>query len=232
MLPATFPALAVLLLAIVPGYVATSFWARTRTWRGRTTDLLTVLQSISVCGVVVGRMSIPAYWGFYPDRDHLDLHPFRLAVWILLTAYIVPMFGGILFGHLSDVLTESTRVTGSGRLGRILAQVLPTVLPPTIWDWAFTNGVTNNAFVVVEFTDKTRVAGIFASGSVASTSPDPPGLYLSREWTVDENGDILAEVPKTNGVIIMNVASVRTIRILHEGDAHDRGDDIEWQDSE
>jgi hypothetical protein len=214
MLPSTFPALAIILLAIVPGYVATSFWARTRTWKGRTTDLLTVLQSISVSVVIVGIMSFPAYWWFYADRDHLDLHPVRVVVWVLLTAYVVPMLGGILFGYLFDQLTEPTSMTFTGTIRRFLAPFLPAVIPPTIWDWAFTSGVPDNSFIIVEYTDKTRVAGVFEAGSIAYTSPEPPGLYLRREWTVDENGDFLAEVPNTNGVIIVNTANVRSIRIL------------------
>jgi len=74
------------------------------------------------------------------------------------------------------------------------------------------------AGVVIEFKDGRRVAGVLAIGSVALTLPETHGVYLSREWTLDENGDLLAEVPGTKGVMIANSVDIRTIRELSEGD--------------
>ncbi len=218
MVPNSFQALAVVLLAILPGFVATTFWARAKTWKGRGTDLITVLQSMAVSAVIVAAMTFPAVRWLYPVRDTLEQHPLRIATWSFFTVFIVPMIGGILFGRVSDWLSQPTRPIVTGRLRKIWVRLWPTDVPPTIWDWAFKSKVIDDSFVVVEFTDKTRVAGVFSAGSLALTSPEPQGVYLRREWTVDENGDLLAEVPNTKGVIITNTASIRTIHILRGGD--------------
>jgi hypothetical protein len=66
----------------------------------------------------------------------------------------------------------------------------------------------------VEFRDGRRVAGVFAEGSLALTSPEPHGLFLVSEWELNEAGDIVGPLPDTGGVMILNTHDVRSVRIL------------------
>ena len=71
---------------------------------------------------------------------------------------------------------------------------------------------------MVEFRDGTRVAGAFAAGSIAQTSPEPHGLFLEREWELDGTGRIWYELPGTSGLLIPSVDDVRVVRILARED--------------
>jgi len=46
MVPTSQIALAILLLAIAPGYIAAAAWARSRTWKGPSSDLRTIIQAL------------------------------------------------------------------------------------------------------------------------------------------------------------------------------------------
>ena len=51
MFVASFQALVVALLAIVPGYITIYFWSRNKLWRGLTNDLQTVLKALALSAV-------------------------------------------------------------------------------------------------------------------------------------------------------------------------------------
>ena len=50
--PTTLAALMIVLLAIVPGFVATTMWGRSRTWKGHDSDFRTMLLSVAISGVI------------------------------------------------------------------------------------------------------------------------------------------------------------------------------------
>lgn len=134
MLPSTFQALAVLLLAIVPGFLATGFWARTKTWKGRPGDLLTVLQSIAVSLVIQVVMApLTIYW-LYPVRTHLDRYPWRLCLWAALVVLVVPWLGGTLIGRLADFVFDPRTIRSGSSRQRVVAWLFRPSVPPTIWD--------------------------------------------------------------------------------------------------
>jgi len=222
MLPTTFQALAVALLAIVPGFIATSAWARTKTWKGRGTDLWTVLQSVATSLVIqVLAAPVTLRW-FYPVRDHLQAHPAAVALWAAMVVLVIPVLGGVLVGRLSDVIFNPRARVLHGRIRGLLASVWPPSPPPTMWDWLFASNVPDRCFLVVELTDGSRVAGVFARGSYALTSPESPGLFLAIEWSLDDHGNLLAEVPGSAGVMIRDGSMIRSIRILR-GAEYDNG---------
>ena len=116
MIPTTFQALVVLLLAIVPGFVAIGAWARTKTWKGRGNDLSTVLQSLAVSliiQVVAAPFSIPF---LFPLRSHLVDHPGRLAVWLGVVAFALPLIGGFAVARVEDTIFDPRRSRSRGRL--------------------------------------------------------------------------------------------------------------------
>lgn len=214
MIPADYQALIVALLAIVPGFLATTFWSRTKTWRGRSPDLLTVIQSLAASAVIQVVMAPLTLIWLYPERNVLIRHPWHVFIWLLLTVLIIPIASGVAAARLSDIIFNPASPWIKGRPRRILAWIMPPAPPPSIWDWLFTANVPDGCFLVVEFADNTRVAGVFARGSTALTSPQPQGVFLSREWSLDAHGDLVAEVPHTAGVMITNSTAIRTVRIL------------------
>lgn len=217
-MPTTATALAIALLAIVPGYIATSVWARARTWKGPTGDLRTILQSIAASAALQVVMSPLTVAWIVPIRRHLVQNPGRVAVWLLLAVLVVPMISGLLVARLSDKLFPSTLSPQNyGRLRRIMAAILRSPAPPTMWDWLFTNRPPNERFVLIEFKDGSQVGGVSAAGSLALTSPEPRGLYLSEEWLLNDKGDFESPLPGTSGILLDNVNEMRWVRILRPG---------------
>ncbi len=56
-----------------------------------------------------------------------------------------------------------------------------------------------------------------AQESDAITSPELHGVFLEVEWDVDQHGNITQSVPGSGGIMILNTANIRTIRILEGG---------------
>lgn len=214
MLPSNFQALVVILLAIVPGFVATRSWSRAKTYKGPGTDLSTVLQSLALSLVIQIILAPVTVRWLYPIRTHFDQYPARITTWLALAVLVLPVFGGTLYARLSDAIYNPYAPWLRGRLFRPLNWFFPPAPAPAIWDWLFTANIPDGYFLVVEFNDGHRVAGVFAQGSFALTSPETQGVFLSREWSLDEHGDLVAEVPGTNGVMIANSTNIRTVRIL------------------
>ncbi|MCP1561891.1 UNVERIFIED_ORG: uncharacterized membrane protein YbhN (UPF0104 family) [Methylobacterium sp. SuP10 SLI 274] len=58
---------------------------------------------------------------------------------------------------------------------------------PTSWDWRFSN-CQNARFVMVTLSDGSSVAGIFGTGSFASTDPAERDIYIEELMDVGEDG--------------------------------------------
>ncbi len=215
-LPENFQAFAAVLLAIAPGYIATAVWARAKTWKGPSSDFRTVLQSLALSAVVQLLVSPVTLLWIYPVRNDLLAYPGRVFVWLSLTVLIVPVAGGLLAGYLTDRLFPPKHARVEGTFRKRFARIWPAPPPPSVWDWLFTTRPPHGSFVVVEFKDGRRVAGVFAEGSLALTSPEPHGLFLVSEWLLDETGDIVREVADSAGVIIAGTDDIRSLRILKE----------------
>jgi len=83
MLPATYQALLIIILAIEPGFLAVSCWARAKTWKGRGTDLSTILNSLAVSLVIqIAASPLTIAW-LLPVRDRLPEHAWRLRCGLL-----------------------------------------------------------------------------------------------------------------------------------------------------
>ena len=202
MLPATLEGLFVLLLAIAPGYVAVAFWSRAKTRRAAGSDLIVVLQSLTL-SLVIQVLALPlTYIVFNPVRKSLfDYSPFSAALWLRLVVLIVPIIFGSVLNRIED------------RFRSRLLWVWPPA-PPSAWDSFFTGTIPEGSFVLVEFEDGTRVAGTWEEGSYAVTSPDTHGLFLAREWLVDDDGNFVEVVKRTAGVLVPNDSKIKRIRIL------------------
>jgi len=222
MLPTTSDALAIILLAIVPGFIAHTVWARARTWKGRGSDLITVLQSLAISAAVQVAASPFTAWLILPFIHSLDSHPWQLVAWAIIAVFLIPTMSGSFMGWLTDSGQDASSIWAHVAFFRWLQEqyrkLVRPIPAPTLWDSLFTSGVPVNAFIVVEFKDGRFVAGVFGQGAQVYTTPDPQGLYLTQQWTVDEqHGDIIEALPGSKGVMITNTADIRSIRILVGG---------------
>jgi hypothetical protein len=221
MFPTTTDALAIILLAIVPGYIANTVWSRARTWKGRGSDLITVLQSLAISAAIQVVAAPCTAWLILPYVHTLDGHVGRLVVWAIIVVFLIPLLGGRFIGWLADSGEQTTSPWGHASSARWLRkQYRKLVVPisaPTLWDSVFANSVPINAFVVVEFKDGKFIAGVFGEGAEVYTTPDPQALYLPQRWTVDDHGEVIARLSGSLGVMITNTADVRSVRILEGG---------------
>src|SRR5438270_6460582 len=108
-MPDTWVGLAVALLAIVPGFIATATWARARTWRGPSTDLRTVLQSLALSAAIQVVLSPLTVAWIVPIRNDLGSHPGRVAVWSFVTVLVLPLLAGIGVARATDLMFDPTQ---------------------------------------------------------------------------------------------------------------------------
>ncbi len=174
--------------------------------------LLTPLPSTGLQASIIGLgMRFPVS---VPVRDRLEEFPERLGVWLFLVVLVVPVLVGAASGRLTDYFADPSHSRVEGRFRRAIARLWPAPAPPSIWDWFFTVRPPNERFLVITFRDGTRVAGAFAEGSLALTSPEPHGLFLSSEWLLDEYGDIVRPVESSEGIMIVDTENIRFVRVL------------------
>ncbi len=219
MLPTSSGALAVILLAIVPGFIAATTWARARTWKGPSGDLRTVLQSLALSAAIQVLISPLTIAWIVPIRTHLADHPGRVAIWFLLVVLVIPLVLGVLGARLTDLIFRPVQLGRPlGRLTRGVTAFVKAPAPPSVWDWLFTAQPPNGGFVIIQFNDGSQVGGVFAEHSVALTSPEPQGLFLESEWLLNEEGDFTGPMPGTEGIMIPTIGDVRWVRILRGAD--------------
>lgn len=213
-MPTSVAALTILLLAIAPGYVAVSVWARARTWKGPAGDFRTILQALVLSAVVQAIMlPLTAVW-ILPIHSSWEHYPGRLAVWALATVIVLPLVLGVAGARLYDFVFAPTKEKNTG-FRAALDKLLGPGIAPTVWDTVFvTDRVPEAGFLVVEFKDGHKVAGAFASASIVQTSPEPHGLFLEREWALTDEGVVWYELPATQGLLIPTVEDVRAVHIL------------------
>lgn len=214
-MPTSETALVILLLAIAPGYIATSTWARARTWEGRSSDLRTVIQAIVLSAVVQAVLSPLTVVWIIPVRKTLANYPARVTVWVLLAVLVIPVAIGLGWGWVTDKFFDPVDERVRGTFPRLVNRVVHAPAPPSIWDWFFTaDRAPARGFLVIEFNDGNRIAGAFANSSLVLTSPEPHGLFLEREWEMDEEGNVVNELPGSRGILIPSMENVTWIRVL------------------
>ena len=217
-MPDSWIGLAVALLAVVPGFIASATWSRARTWKGPSSDLRTILQSLALSAAIQVLISPLTVMWIVPIRHDLADHPWSLATWFFLGVLALPVFLGIAAARVTDHIFDPTGVecdvAHAGRAFRAVAALIGTPTAPSAWDWLFTANAPYDRFVLVEFADGTRAGGAFGEGSMVLTSPEPHGVFLTQEWLIDEAGDFVAPRPGTMGLLIPSIADVRLVRVI------------------
>ena len=219
MLVSSFEALAVALLAIVPGYITVFFWARNKDWRGLPNDLQTVLISIAISASLQVVLAPTTLWLLYPYRNNLEGQPWLLLGWAILLVLVLPYLAGTLFGKLSNTIAETAQAPKDKWPWslRLLLWFFPQAAPPSIWDSVFDTDLPDGCFVILEFRDGQKIAGAYGGEAQVFLSPEPHGIYLDKEWSFDANGDIEAEIPNSKGILVSDLSDLRSVRILKGG---------------
>jgi hypothetical protein len=209
-------ALAILALAIAPGYITANTWARSRTWRGQPSDLKLIIQSIVLSAVVQALLSPLIVLWMLPVHADLSNHPWRVTIWIVLSVVVVPIVLGVVGAALGNKVFNPSDLRVKGRWSELINKVLKAQTPPTVWDWLMqSERIPESAFMVVAFEDGTQIGGAFASDSMALTSPETHGLFLQVEWALDEQGHPFHVVEGSAGILIPSARDIRWIRILN-----------------
>jgi Family of unknown function (DUF6338) len=217
--PTSQVALAILLVAIAPGYITLATWSRARTWKGAASDLRTIIQALVLSAVVQALLSPLTVFWILPVRTSLSDYPWRIVIWIVLAVIIVPVILGLGSAKLTDKLFPPSQLFVKGSFLEWLNRIAPAPTAPTVWDWFFlAERAPESGFMVVGFDDGSRIAGAFAKESMALTSPEAHGIYFEQEWMLDDDGNIFAERPGTKGLLIPARDKVRWLRILRSGD--------------
>jgi hypothetical protein len=191
MLPGDFGTIGAALLAIVPGFLAQSVWARARTWKGPAGDLRAVFLSLALSVVIQLILAPLTLTWLFPVRHRLPEFPERVVTWVALAVLVIPVFGGVTVGKLTNIISDPESPRVRGRLRRAIAWIWPAGAPPSIWDWVFTVKPPHGSFVVIEFEDGRRLAGVFGEDSialtVARTSGSVPGQRVGTgsRWKCD-----------------------------------------------
>lgn len=194
--PTTLVALAVLVVAVLPGGVYTWGFERQAGPFGVTfTDR--VLRFLGVSLVFHLLLAWPEYAlyrvlaGRWDGRAQLPVAEFALLWGGLVVITAVPFVTGAVIGSL-----YATRTTRQGwsrlRRGWLTAARETTLLrlavgpapAPRAWDDVFSDRPA--AYLRVRMEDGTFIAGRFAADSYAAGFPNDPDLYLEEAWDVDQ----------------------------------------------
>ena len=219
-MPSSWEALAVALLAIVPGFIATTVWSRARTWKGFAGDLRTILQSLALSAAIQVLLSPLTIWWVIPVHYSLvnGNQDVRIAIWLFLAVIIIPVGLGLSIARYSDWLFRPINQVSKPEdlkwFRRAVAAIFKGTPLPCSWDWLFTVNRPDSRYILVEFNDGSRIGGVFGEGGRAFTTPESQGLFLPEEWVLDEDGNFLEPVPASAGLLIPMIADVRWVRIL------------------
>lgn len=139
-------------------------------------------------------------------RDQVLDHPVRLCLWGFTVLLVAPVLIGQLTARAANATLPPERALdpssrAHGWRGTVQGLV-GSWDQPSIWDAVVLSQRLDGCFVVVEFNDGRRVAGAFGVGSAAMNHPGRPGLFLTTEWALDEDGDLMAEIPDSRGVML------------------------------
>jgi hypothetical protein len=223
-MPVTFEAIAIVLVAVLPGYVATLAWFGT-SWPGWPASTRLFLNCL-IASLIVQIPVLPLTLSrLYPVRAHLEDHPGRVALWAALVFLLVPALGGVIGGWLWGIAIAPAPLTAEGRFPSVVRKLAAPLrrvsqrMRPSMFDYVFESEVADGAFVVVEYADGSSRGGIFGKGSWASTSPHPHGLFLREEWIV-RDGRPIAPVTDSGGVALLDLGSARVVRLIgwYDGD--------------
>jgi hypothetical protein len=199
--PNTFEALAILIVAFLPG--AAYVWAFERQAGPYGVTLADRMMRFLAASIVVhlafGWVEYLA-WRVALQHDGLDVAQFALVWGATIVVIGVPTAVGWALGSL--YATRNARTTrharlrktfglagdaGAGRESSILQIALGRAPAPRAWDHVF--GSSPSALVRMQLHNDAWIGGLFGDASYASGYPETSGdIYLERSMQMDEDG--------------------------------------------
>ncbi|OBH18485.1 DUF6338 family protein [Mycolicibacter sinensis] len=188
-MPSTFQALAVALLALLPGALyELAREQRSGRWGLRGADQVFGLLAFSVVFQVA--IAPLTYWLYarYVVTGHFRVgRPVSGWLWALLCAYLVVPF---VFGRFTALghryrsgQLASTWERAVVRLVNLYTDAAPA---PRAWDYLFSDR-SRKGWIILHLKDGSRVGGAW-NGSYAAGYPDDQDLYLSRQVALTADG--------------------------------------------
>lgn len=223
MVPTSAAALAILLTAIVPGYLTIYLWSRNKTWKGLQNDLQTVIKSITLSAVIQVLLLPYTLVVLYPVRDHLDRYPGQVAGWSVLTTLLLPYLFGSVAARITDSLFHPAAIftepnhdrTWTSRLQTLGKWITQPAAQPSVWDWAVVSRRLDGCYLIITWKDGTKAAGAYEIGSLALTTPEQQGLFLKTEWLLNDQDGFIAPVANSAGMLIPSLTEIRSIRLVN-----------------
>jgi hypothetical protein len=173
---------------VVPGFILHSTFAMFVPRRDERTDL-TLLRYLTWTSLNYAIWSWLVYLVFH--AAFFTAHPVRSAIAWATIIFISPVVLGLLLAFLSqkEVARKALQRVGLNPIHEI----------PTAWDYKFST--TGPAWVLVTLKDGSSVAGLFGSGSFASSDPSGRDLYVQEVFRAVLGGQ-WERVPRSEGILI------------------------------
>jgi len=211
-MPATLEAVLVLLILVVPGFVAA------RLFKSPLPNALVSERQFIVLtvflGILVHLIALPFTIRIWPEIaalwsalelaeegvvPHLS---FSVLAWCLAILMLVPLLVALV---ASSIWRWQPLQPFLGRFGLSLVEMTPQA-----WDWFFLTQ-RRGCWILAELDDGRLVGGEFGERSFASLSPYAHDLYLEREYYVDEAHNFGSPIPVSVGVWLRGAA----VKVLH-----------------
>jgi hypothetical protein len=200
--PATGSALLIVVVFVLPGFVAVLLKERIYEVRGEESTfdrlLTTVYYSLLIYLPVLLVVGVLSAFGAVHQSDLVDFAHGRSAIW--LTA-IVSLTILLVFPALSALLAAAwvrsdTRLAAQRRLG-----IKPVHRVATSWDFAFDS--EQDLLLVVTLKGGSRVAGYYGPRSHSGYGSKTRDLFLEERWNFTDDGASLeGAAPRSVGVWI------------------------------
>jgi hypothetical protein len=178
--------LVVVMVFIIPGFVALKAWASVAV-APASNDKSLLLSAIAASACLYAPFSPLLYWEYTTHRLNPVVHPVAAAVTAFGVLCVWPAIAGV---GVARVMRAGWWQHFASWLG---------VRPPELraWDAFFSRG--EQCFVRAVLKDGRIVGGLFVPGASASSYPASEDLYLAVQYSMDSSGTFGERMPRTRG---------------------------------
>lgn len=225
-LPQTWAQIAVVLAAVMPGFI---YQVSRRKVGGPDPDEIElgtrILRAIAVSALFAGIYAIvfgPMVARYAADPDRLLMGLRQVAVTFLIIVVIVPWLSARVVFYVTTSRWYATMAEQVSTTLHLKRTWDPT---PSAWDFAFS--AVGPGWVRILTADGTWLGGWFADGSFASSFPNPQEIFVEVGYLLDGDGNFTNQITAPGGVFIRcaDAVSVDFIPTEEDNDNDDRGDD-------
>ena len=185
MFPANATEIELLILFIVPGFVASRAYRLFITEKAKP-EFRLLLEWLTGSVLVFG----PSLLVVRASFANIDAQPKTAATWLFVELLALPAVLGAAAGMLMRL----------DLVAKLLARVGVIHPTPTAWDYYF--GKREPCYVLITLEDGHRVGGLWHEKSFASSDPDERDIYLEITWQVNSRGEFDKPIQGTKGILV------------------------------